>query len=81
MPKQAKDDSDNVSTGKVTERLKVQSIFNKETGFVAVISGRVVKQGHQVAGYLVTKIDADTVTLMQAEKIKILRLYQHEIKK
>ena len=65
----------------VKKTLSLQSVFVKESGYLAVISGEIVKLGEQFQGYIVTHIDAQSVTLKQGQQTKILRLYQHDIKK
>ncbi|MCF6458432.1 hypothetical protein [Pseudoalteromonas sp. MMG024] len=61
--------------------LVLQSVFVKDSGNLAVVAGQMVRIGDQVQGYKVIKITSDSVTLEQGQTNKVLRLYQHEIKK
>lgn len=63
------------------EQLVLQSVFIKDSGYLGVISGDLVKVGDEVQGYKVKKITPNSVTLEQGQTNKKLRLYQHEIKK
>ena len=65
----------------VSNPLVLQSVFVKDSGNLAIIAGKVVRMGDQVNGYQVIKITPDSVTLAQGQTNKVLRLYQHEIKK
>jgi len=57
------------------------SIFKKDTGNVALISGKVVEVGSNVNGYKVTQISEKSVELLRGtEKLK-LELYGYEIKR
>lgn len=62
------------------QQLALQSVFIKESGYLAVVSGEMVKLGDLVQGYRVKKITPNSITLEQGQVTKILRLYQHEIK-
>jgi MSHA biogenesis protein MshK len=63
------------------EELLLQSVFSKKTGYIAIVSGQLVKSGGSVQGFTVTKISPKSITLKKGQIIKTLRLHKNDIKK
>lgn len=63
--------------------LVLQSIIKTaaDNQLKAIVSGRIVKQGDQVFGYRVTKIDGRSVTLQSADSARKLTLFAKNIVK
>lgn len=58
----------------LVEDLNLTGIAYRQDGAFALISGYVVKEGDDIAGYKVKGIERDHVVLRQLDQVKVLRL-------
>ena len=69
------------SIEKNEEELLLQSVYSKKTGYIAIVSGKLVRRGGKVKGFTVTQISPKSVMLKKGQITKTLRLHQNDIKK
>jgi MSHA biogenesis protein MshK len=70
-----------LSSSKATDRLSLQSVIRVEQQLKAVINGKVLRVGEQIAGYQIMAIKHHAVELKSEQNTLILSLFSQTVTK